>query len=332
MAGLGPAHHAGRRRHRMLLARPPRAEAPRELPTRGRRGVSSTPPCGAVTVSISVAVGIGASGSPPWAATMARHTGRARPDASTSAGSSQSTPASATISRERDRDLDEVGRPTAFERLDGFGHLEPIPGRAPEHGLHRGLERQRCARRWLHRSHHRFRELAARVGIRQERAGAVLHVEHQCVRSLRDLLRHDRRRDERDRLDGAGDVAQRVELVIGRCEPRARGRDHAADIVEDCDHLVRRQSARHPGIASILSSVPPVWPRPRPESCGTAAPHAATSGTRIKRDLVADATGRVLVDGRPGHRRQVEALAALDHRRGPCGQLAAARSRARRSP
>jgi hypothetical protein len=28
-----------------------------------------------------------------------------------------------------------------------------------------------------------------------------------------------------------------------------------------------------------LSSVPPVWPSPRPESCGTAAPHAATSGT-----------------------------------------------------
>ncbi len=37
-------------------------------------------------------------------------------------------------------------------------------------------------------------------------------------------------------------------------------------------------SARQPAMVSILSSVPPVWPRPRPESCGTAAPHAATSG------------------------------------------------------
>ncbi len=37
--------------------------------------------------------------------------------------------------------------------------------------------------------------------------------------------------------------------------------------------------ALQPGIDSILSSVPPVWPRPRPESCGTAAPQAATSGT-----------------------------------------------------
>ena len=37
-------------------------------------------------------------------------------------------------------------------------------------------------------------------------------------------------------------------------------------------------SARQPGIDSSLSSVPPVWPSPRPESCGTATPKEATSG------------------------------------------------------
>src|SRR6185369_1482741 len=35
---------------------------------------------------------------------------------------------------------------------------------------------------------------------------------------------------------------------------------------------------RNPGMVSSLSSVPPVWPSPRPDSWGTAAPHAATSG------------------------------------------------------
>ena len=34
-----------------------------------------------------------------------------------------------------------------------------------------------------------------------------------------------------------------------------------------------------PGMLSSLSSVPPVWPRPRPESLATFAPHAAASGT-----------------------------------------------------
>ena len=45
------------------------------------------------------------------------------------------------------------------------------------------------------------------------------------------------------------------------------------------------RAARQPGMASSLSSVPPVWPRPRPDSCGTAAPHAATSGARMSETL-----------------------------------------------
>ncbi len=40
------------------------------------------------------------------------------------------------------------------------------------------------------------------------------------------------------------------------------------------------RSARHPEMDSNLSSVPPVWPSPRPDSWGTAAPQAATSGAR----------------------------------------------------
>ncbi len=35
---------------------------------------------------------------------------------------------------------------------------------------------------------------------------------------------------------------------------------------------------RKPGIDSSLSSVPPVWPSPRPDTIGTITPHAATSG------------------------------------------------------
>ena len=47
--------------------------------------------------------------------------------------------------------------------------------------------------------------------------------------------------------------------------------------------------ARQPGIDSSLSRVPPVWPRPRPESCGTATPNDATSG----------ASGRVILSPTP---------------------------------
>ena len=49
------------------------------------------------------------------------------------------------------------------------------------------------------------------------------------------------------------------------------------------------KAARKPGMVSSLSSVPPVWPSPRPDSCGTAAPHAATSGV----------SGRVILSPTP---------------------------------
>ena len=42
------------------------------------------------------------------------------------------------------------------------------------------------------------------------------------------------------------------------------------------------QSTRNPGIASSLSSVPPVWPRPRPDIIGTTTPQAAARGARTR--------------------------------------------------
>ena len=57
------------------------------------------PVAGAVTTWVSVGFGSGASGSPPWAAIMRRHTSMARPSASASAGSTSPRPAPASISR-----------------------------------------------------------------------------------------------------------------------------------------------------------------------------------------------------------------------------------------
>lgn len=56
-------------------------------------------------------------------------------------------------------------------------------------------------------------------------------------------------------------------------------------------------AARQPGIDSSLSRVPPVWPRPRPDSCGTATPQAATKG----------ANGNVILSPTP----PVECLSAV---------------------
>jgi hypothetical protein len=51
-----------------------------------------------------------------------------------------------------------------------------------------------------------------------ERAVPDLHVEDDRVGSRRELLRHDRRGDERDDVDRRGHVAQRVQHLVGRHE------------------------------------------------------------------------------------------------------------------
>ena len=82
-----------------------------------------------------------------------------------------------------------------------------------------------------------------------ERAAAALDVEHQGVDALGDLLAHDRRRDERDALDGAGHVAQGVELAGRPARSRRSGRSARS---RSCATAARNSSSdrpmRKPGI------------------------------------------------------------------------------------
>src|SRR5438128_1607667 len=52
-----------------------------------------------------------------------------------------------------------------------------------------------------------------------------------------------------------------------------------------CFVSASESAVRKPGMASSLSSVPPVCPSPRPDIIGTATPHAATSGASTRDTL-----------------------------------------------
>jgi hypothetical protein len=64
-----------------------------------------------------------------------------------------------------------------------------------------------------------------------------------------------------------------------------------------------------------------VWPRPRPDTIGTATPQAATAGASGIEILSPTPAGRVLVDLGPGDRRQVEDVSRPHHGVGPGRQL-----------
>src|SRR5215510_3334515 len=61
----------------------------------------------------------------------------------------------------------------------------------------------------------------------------MLHVENQRIEPLGELLAHDAGRDERDRWDSSRDIAQRVELAVGRDEVGRSAADHAAYVAAD---------------------------------------------------------------------------------------------------
>ena len=76
--------------------------------------------------------------------------------------------------------------------------------------------------------HQRRRQCTCLVGRGTERAVAGLHVDHQALQPGGEFLRQDAGGDQRQRLDRAGDVADRVEPPVGRCDACARADDRAA--------------------------------------------------------------------------------------------------------
>ena len=129
--------------------------------------------------------------------------------------------------------------------------------------------------------------------------------------------------DQRQRLDRRGDVAQRVQPLVGRRDPRGLA-DQAARRARRPAAVNRStgRSTRNPGIDSSLSSVPPVWPSPRPDTIGTATPHAATagaSGIEILSPTPPVECLSILARAMP---RQVEDVARAHHRVGPRRELA----------
>ena len=93
-----------------------------------------------------------------------------------------------------------------------------------------------------------------------ERPGPRLDVEHQPLGAFGELLREDARGDERDRLHGAGHVAQRVHLPVRRHDPLALA-DHgearlAQALAKTLDRQVRAVAGDRLELVQRAAGVP----------------------------------------------------------------------------
>ena len=116
---------------------------------------------------------------------------------------------------------------SALERL---AHLDRVAGRAAEHLVHVGEQRLAGQPVAARDRDDRARQLGARSRLGHERARAGLDVHHERVEPGGELLRQDRGDDQRDRLDRAGRVAQRVEAAVGGRELGRLADDRAAGL------------------------------------------------------------------------------------------------------
>ena len=129
------------------------------------------------------------------------------------------------LGAEREHDLvHALLAPVAREMRDGVMGLERIAGGIRERLVHVGEERRCRQPRAIRHMDEAFGKLLRLVEARHEGAGAPFHVEHQAAEARGELLREDRGGDEIDRFDRRGDVANRIEALVGRRELARSGR------------------------------------------------------------------------------------------------------------
>ena len=127
-------------------------------------------------------------------------------------------------SGERERDLVQPRLARgAGQAVDRLAHLERVARGAAEHPVHVGQQRDGRQPGALATSTS-ARPARRRLALGHERARAELDVHHERVEPGGELLGQDRGDDQRDRLDGAGRVADRVQPAGRRARGRRSGR------------------------------------------------------------------------------------------------------------
>ena len=138
----------------------------------------------------------------------------------------------------------EIRGPASLQRLDRLDHFVRVADGAPERRVHRRQQRlgpdavalgdARTATR---------RACARRLRVFMNAPRPTFTSSTSAPMPFGDLLAQDRRADERNALDRAGDVAQRVEPPIGRRDLVGLADQHAAGRARARAHLRRARAA-----------------------------------------------------------------------------------------
>src|SRR5262249_51320560 len=148
----------------------------------------------------------------------------------------------------------------AAQDLEYFDHFECITDVAAERLVHIGDEGRHLFPHALAGFDHEFCEVDGVFFLLHECARAGFDVEHQRIDALREFFAHDGSADEEWALNGSGDVAQCVELAVGRSN-LSRLPDHRAptsfeDFAESRDGQIHVEAGNRFKLVERTARVP----------------------------------------------------------------------------
>ena len=214
---------------------------------------------------------------------------------------------------ELERNLREIGRAVALEHVHRLHDLDAVADAVAERRVHVRNQRNRAAASALADVDHRLRELDGVIERLHERARTRLDVEQNAIGTCRELLAHDGGCNQRDAVDRRRDVAQRIELLVGRCEVAGLADEGDAAFVDRIEEFL---AVKHRAIARNGFELVDRAARMAEAATGHLRNFAA-AGSDDRRDdqrrLVADAARRMFVDLLARDGGEVNHVAGLRH-------------------
>ena len=145
------------------------------------------------------------------------------------------------VGGELQRYLAQVSWALALEDVHRLHDLDAVADAVAERRVHVGDQGDRAAAGELADGDHRLRELDGVIERLHEGTTARLDIEQDAVGAGGELLAHDRRGNQRDAVDCRRDIAQRVELLVGRREVARLSDDADAALVDRVEELLARE-------------------------------------------------------------------------------------------
>ena len=223
------------------------------------------------------------------------------------------------IGRQRDANAGQVRAAMAAQNLNRLAHLERVADVEAERNVHVGHDRHNVPAAGLADTHHALSKLLSVFERLHKRAGADLDVQHDGMRACGQLFGHDGRRDERQGIDRRGHVAQRVEFFIGGRQIAGLADNGYADVLNLLHKGLCRKRRLIAGDGFEFIDRAARVAESAAGHLGHLAAETRNDRRNDQRRLIADAAGRVLVNGFIAEPAQIHLVARTHHRVGQDG-------------